>query len=89
MRGVAGIRRCGSAAIDLAWVAVGPLRRLLGARPVAVGHGRGRPARRARRAASSPTLDGGDGMLDTGSVVAGNEAIHRQLLDLVGKSGTA
>ena len=42
---VAGIRRFGAASLDLAWVAAGrPLRRLLGKRPPAVGHGGRVPA---------------------------------------------
>ena len=44
---VAGLRRFGSAALDLAWVAAGPPRRLLGAQYFPVGHG-SRNDRRAR-----------------------------------------
>ena len=36
---VSGIRRMGAAALDLAYVAAGPLRRLLGRAAVALGHG--------------------------------------------------
>ncbi len=32
-------------------------------------------------------LDGGDAMLATGHVVAGNETMHRELLDLLKKAG--
>ena len=38
---VSGIRRFGAAALDLAWVAAGPVRRLLGRRSRHLGHGRG------------------------------------------------
>ena len=47
---VAGLRRFGAAALDLAWVAAGRVRCLLGARPIAVGHGgRHRAGARSRR----------------------------------------
>ena len=44
IRRAQGIRRMGSAALDLAYVAGGPLRRLLRVRPQALGHRRGRAA---------------------------------------------
>ena len=56
-----------------------PLRRLLGARPVAVGHG-GRHRHRARgRRLSSPTRRAATTCFGTGSIVAGNEAIHARI----------
>ena len=50
---VAGIRRFGSAALDLAWVAAGRYRRLLGERPASRGTSRPACCWCARRAASS------------------------------------
>ena len=49
----AGIRRAGACALDLAHVAAGPARRLLGDEPGAVGRRRRRADRRAKRAAAS------------------------------------
>jgi len=51
---IRGIRRCGSAAIDLCYVG-GPLRPLLGAQPEPLGHGRRRPhGPRGRRPCDRP-----------------------------------
>jgi myo-inositol-1(or 4)-monophosphatase len=76
---VAGVRRCGAAALDLAWVAAGRFdgfwERDLSAWDVAAG------ALLVREAGGFVSdLDGGDAMLNAGHIVAGNEAIHRDLL---------
>jgi myo-inositol-1(or 4)-monophosphatase len=76
---VAGVRRCGAAALDLAWVAAGRFdgfwERDLSAWDVAGG------ALLVREAGGFVSdLDGGDAMLNAGHIVAGNEAIHRDLL---------
>jgi myo-inositol-1(or 4)-monophosphatase len=76
---VAGVRRCGAAALDLAWVAAGRFdgfwERDLSAWDVAAG------AVLVREAGGFVTdMDGGDAMLNAGHIVAGNEAIHRDLL---------
>jgi myo-inositol-1(or 4)-monophosphatase len=79
---VAGIRRTGAAALDLAWVAAGRFdgfwERGLSAWDLAAG------LLLLREAGGFATdLDGGDAILDKGSVVAGNEPIHRALLALL------
>jgi myo-inositol-1(or 4)-monophosphatase len=76
---VAGIRRFGAAALDLAWVAAGRFdgfwERGLSPWDVAAG------ILIIREAGGYVTdLQGGDSMLESGEVVAGNEAVHRQLL---------
>ena len=76
---VAGIRRFGAAALDLAWVAAGRFdgfwERGLSPWDLAAG------ILLIREAGGYVTdLKGGDAMLETGDVVAGNEAIHKQLL---------
>jgi myo-inositol-1(or 4)-monophosphatase len=79
MSGVAGIRRFGSAALDLAWVAAGRFdgfweHDLL---PWDMAAG----VLLVREAGGFATdIAGGDAFLDTGTVVAGNESVHRQLL---------
>ncbi len=86
MRQTAGIRRCGSAALDLAWVASGRFdgfwERGLSAWDVAAG------ILLVREAGGYVTdLKGGSGGLPggsgPGSVLAGNEAIHAALLPLI------
>ena len=82
MPAVAGVRRTGSAALDLAWVAAGRFdgfwERALSPWDMAAG------ILLIREAGGFATdLEGRDGMLENGSVVAGNEAIHRQLLKLL------
>jgi len=79
---VAGIRRTGAAALDLAWVAAGRFdgfwERGLSAWDLAAG------LLLLREAGGFATdLDGGDAILDKGSVVAGNEPIHRALSALL------
>ena len=76
---VAGLRRYGSAALDLAWIAAGRFdgywERDLAAWDVAAG------ILLVREAGGYVTdLQGKDTMLTSGSIVAGNEAIHRDLL---------
>jgi myo-inositol-1(or 4)-monophosphatase len=82
MPNVAGIRRFGAAALDLAWVAAGRFdgfwERGLSAWDIAAG------ALMIREAGGFITdLAGGDHFLDSGEVVAGNEAMHRQLLAIL------
>jgi len=79
---VAGLRRFGSAALDLAWVAAGRLdgywERNLKPWDMAAGIV-------LVREAGGFVSDGGghDTMLSSGDVVAGNEAVHRELLSLL------
>jgi len=79
---VAGVRRTGAAALDMAWVAAGRFdgfwERNLSAWDLAAG------LVILREAGGFATdLDGGEAILDKGSVVAGNEEIQRALLALV------
>jgi len=76
---VAGVRRTGAAALDLAWVAAGRFdgfwERGLSAWDLAAG------VLLVREAGGFVTdLDGGDAVLEKGSVLAGNEPIHGALL---------
>jgi myo-inositol-1(or 4)-monophosphatase len=76
---VAGIRRTGAAALDMAWVASGRFdafwERGLSAWDLAAG------LVLVREAGGFVTdLDGGDAVLDKGSVCTGNEEVHRALL---------
>ncbi len=80
----AGVRRCGSAALDLAWTAAGRFdaywERGLAPWDMAAG------ILIAREAGGIVTDDqGNDAMLSEGSVVCANEHIHPQLLDLIGR----
>jgi myo-inositol-1(or 4)-monophosphatase len=81
MAATAGIRRTGAAALDLAWVAAGRFdgywERNLRAWDLAAGIVILREA-----GGYVSDIDGKDRMLDKGSVVAGNETIHRKLLKL-------
>jgi myo-inositol-1(or 4)-monophosphatase len=86
MAASAGVRRMGAAALDLAWTAAGRLdgfwERHLRAWDLAAG------IVILREAGGYVTdADGKDGMLDQGSVVAGNEPIHRYLLKLLKTAG--
>jgi myo-inositol-1(or 4)-monophosphatase len=79
---VAGLRRFGAAALDLAWVASGRLdafwERNLSPWDMAAG------MLIIREAGGFVTdLDGGDAMLTKGHIIAGNEAIHGALLRLL------
>jgi myo-inositol-1(or 4)-monophosphatase len=82
MAASAGIRRTGAAALDLAWVAAGRFdgywERNLRAWDLAAGIVILREA-----GGFVSDIDSKDRMLDKGSVVAGNETIHRKLLKLV------
>jgi myo-inositol-1(or 4)-monophosphatase len=78
----AGLRRYGAASLDLAWVAAGRLdaywERDLSPWDIAAG------ALVVREAGGFVTdIDGGDTMLTTGHVVAGNDTMHRELLRLL------
>jgi myo-inositol-1(or 4)-monophosphatase len=79
MPNVAGIRRFGAAALDLAWVAAGRFdgfwEHALNPWDVAAG------ILLVREAGGYVTdLQGGSTMLESGDIVAGNEAVHGQLL---------
>jgi myo-inositol-1(or 4)-monophosphatase len=78
----AGMRRFGSAALDLAWVASGRFdafwERNLKPWDIAAG------ILLVREAGGVVTdLDGRDGMMDGGHVLATNDPLHKQLLDLL------
>ncbi|AOF89991.1 inositol monophosphatase family protein [Sinorhizobium sp. RAC02] len=79
---VAGVRRLGSPALDLAYVAAGRFdgfwERDLAPWDIAAGI---LLIREAGGYASD--LDGGSAMFDTGTIVAGNEYIHKALRDVV------
>ncbi len=82
MPAVAGIRRFGAAALDLAWVAAGRFDGFWeeGLSPWDMAAG----ILLIREAGGYVTdLDGGEGMMQSGGIVAGNEAIHRELLTLI------
>jgi myo-inositol-1(or 4)-monophosphatase len=79
---VAGVRRFGAASLDLAWVAAGRFdgfwEHNLSPWDIAAG------LLLIREAGGFVTdLQGGDAIFETGGVVAGNEAIHGQLLALI------
>jgi myo-inositol-1(or 4)-monophosphatase len=82
MRSSAGVRRMGAAALDLAWTAAGRLdgfwERNLRPWDLAAGIVVLREA-----GGFVSDIDGKDRILDRGSIVAGNEAIHRGLLKLL------
>ena len=84
MAEVAGIRRLGSAALDLAYVAAGRLdgfwEENLSAWDMAAG------ILLVREAGGFATdHDGGQAMFDDGTIIAGNETIHRALLKTIKK----
>jgi len=84
MAEVSGVRRLGSAALDLAYVAAGRMdgfwERGLSPWDIAAG------ILLIREAGGFVSdIGGGQAMLDDGSVAAGNEAIHRALLKTVAK----
>jgi myo-inositol-1(or 4)-monophosphatase len=88
MQTVAGVRRTGSAALDLAWTAAGRFdafwERNLKPWDIAAG------AVLMREAGGLVTdFDGSDTFLDSGHVVAGNKAIHGALLPLVSDTAPA
>ncbi|MTH98031.1 inositol monophosphatase family protein [Roseibium sp. RKSG952] len=82
---VAGIRRCGAAALDLAWVASGRMdgywEHSLNSWDIAAGI---LMVKEAGGYVSDMT--GKDSMLESGDVVAGNEYAHRRLLRLLKKA---
>jgi myo-inositol-1(or 4)-monophosphatase len=85
MRHVAGIRRTGSAALDLAWVAAGRFdgyaEHHLSPWDVAAG------TLLVREAGGHVTdAKGGKSMLETGSIVAGNPHIHKAVLELLNET---
>ncbi|MGO9483612.1 MAG: inositol monophosphatase family protein [Rhodomicrobium sp.] len=86
MRDAAGIRRTGSAAMDLAWVAQGRFdgywERNIQAWDMAAGIVL---VREAGGFVSDP--DGRQNMLNTGAIVCGNEAIHGALLKRIAAAG--
>jgi myo-inositol-1(or 4)-monophosphatase len=82
MAQVAGIRRTGSAAMDLAWVAAGRFdgyyERGLSPWDIAAG------SLLVREAGGHVTdASGGKGALETGEIVAGNAPVHRAMLELL------
>ena len=82
---VAGIRRTGSAAIDLAWVAAGRfdgyIERGLSPWDLAAG------LLLVREAGGLVTdAQGGKRMLETGDIVAANAQVHRAMLDLLAQA---
>lgn len=83
MKQVSGIRRTGSAATDLAWVAAGRFdayfERNLGPWDIAAG------AVLVREAGGIVSdMDGGQDMLTKGSVCAGNQAMQKAIMAVVG-----
>ncbi len=82
---VTGLRRFGAASLDLAWTAAGRFdafwERDLSPWDMAAG------VLLVREAGGYVTdLDGGDGMLAKGHILAGNEAMHRGLLRCLGEA---
>jgi myo-inositol-1(or 4)-monophosphatase len=85
MRTTSGIRRAGSAALDLADVAAGRFDAFweLHLAPWDVAAG----VMLIREAGGVvTTLEGGDDVLRHGSIVAGNPTLHRWLIDMLGKA---
>ena len=87
-RKVAGLRRFGAAALDLAWVAAGRFdaywERNLSPWDIAAG------LVLVREAGGFVTdIDGGEAPWLSGDVVAGNEAIHQELARVLKAAGTA
>jgi myo-inositol-1(or 4)-monophosphatase len=85
MAQAAGVRRTGSAAIDLAWVAAGRfdgyIERGLSPWDMAAG------ILLVREAGGHVSdADGGKSMLETGDIVAGNAHVHRAMLELLAES---
>jgi myo-inositol-1(or 4)-monophosphatase len=85
MAEVAGVRRTGSAAIDLAWTAAGRFDAYWehDIQPWDMAAG----LILVREAGGFATdADGGPAMFETGTVVAGNAAIHKGVLDLIAEA---
>ena len=70
----------GSAALDLANVAAGPLRRLLGIQPESVGHVRRRAARPGSGRHGSPVSMDSPWKLSSEETLASNGLIHDELM---------
>jgi myo-inositol-1(or 4)-monophosphatase len=87
-RRVAGLRRHGASALDLAWIAAGRLdgywERDISAWDMAAGIVLVREA-----GGYVSDLDGGDAMLAKGHIIAGNETIKRELLRIVDQADRA
>jgi myo-inositol-1(or 4)-monophosphatase len=85
---VAGLRRFGAAALDLAWVAAGRLdaywERNLSAWDMAAGLILVREA-----GGFASDLDGGEDIFDKREILAGNEAMQRELLALIRQANRA
>jgi myo-inositol-1(or 4)-monophosphatase len=85
---VAGLRRFGSAALDLAWIAAGRLdgywERDLSPWDMAAGVALVREA-----GGFVSDLDGSDAMFAKGHIVAGNETMHQELLRLLTQAARA
>ena len=85
MRETAGLRRTGSAATDLAWVAAGRIdgywEHGLGPWDMAAGIVIVREA-----GGLVCDVEGGGDMLDKGSIIAGNQAVMKALTEVVGKA---
>jgi myo-inositol-1(or 4)-monophosphatase len=85
---VAGLRRFGAAALDLAWVAAGRLdgywERDIKPWDIAAGLILLREA-----GGFVSDCDGGEDMFDKGQIVAGNDAIHKELLRVLKAAGKA
>lgn len=83
MQDVAGIRRTGSAATDLAWTAAGRFdaywERNIQAWDMAAGIVIVREA-----GGFCSDLSGGDAMLEKGEILSGNLAVHKELLKVIG-----
>ena len=88
MRHVAGVRRTGSAALDMAWTAAGRFdgywERNIKPWDIAAGIVMIRES-----GGTVSDLDGADQMLDTGDVIVGNKDVHRALLPLLAKRPAA
>ena len=87
MNNVAGIRRCGAAALDLAWTAAGRFdgfwERFLSPWDMAAGMVILREA-----GGFVSDIDGREQSFENGTIVAGNEDIHRQMLAVLKKART-
>jgi myo-inositol-1(or 4)-monophosphatase len=84
----AGMRRFGSAALDLAWVAAGRFDAFWerGLKPWDIAAG----LLLVKEAGGLVTdMDGRERMLESGHIIAANEALHRPLLELLRKRGRA
>ncbi len=85
---VAGLRRFGAAALDLAWVAAGRLdgywERDLKAWDMAAGLILVREA-----GGFASDCEGGDAIMKSGAIAVGNDAIHREILRVLKEAGKA